>query len=76
MWHLVGPPVVIGDRLIQRCLVCGMKLQDSNDEDCTRWNPESGSMKTRMSSKQRPTYRLITVWSLWNDNLSNGYVLR
>lgn len=29
--HLAGTPVTIGDRVIQRCLICGCKLLDSED---------------------------------------------
>jgi hypothetical protein len=29
--HLAGTPIIIHDRTIQRCLICGCKLLDSED---------------------------------------------
>lgn len=28
--HIAGPPALIGNRLLQRCIVCGFKLVDSH----------------------------------------------
>jgi hypothetical protein len=33
--HLAGNRVVIGDRVIQRCLICGDRLTDIPDLSCT-----------------------------------------
>lgn len=49
MYHLVGPPIVVCNRLLQRCLVCGAKLKDSNDGPCApaepgTWMDEDGDL--------------------------------
>lgn len=40
--HVAGPPVMVGDRIIQRCPVCGEKLADTKeDEDFDGWGEGS-----------------------------------
>ena len=34
--HLAANPIVIGDRVIQRCFVCGLKLVDSAGMMCAQ----------------------------------------